>query len=88
MLITFSSTFVFQAGLIGILVRKFAGSLLAGFGYFVLSITLHVLSLVRMFVYGQYMTRFLQRDRWDAKTLEWPIELTIIYVIQRMGMFI
>jgi hypothetical protein len=72
MLITFSSTFVFQAGLINLLFRQFAPSLLISFTYLALSITLHVVSL---------------KDRW-GKSTEWPHFLTIIYILQRTGKFI
>ncbi|KAI6184342.1 hypothetical protein M3Y97_00585900 [Aphelenchoides bicaudatus] len=69
MLITFSSTFVFQAGLISVLVKQFAPSLIISFIYLALSITLHVISL---------------KDRWEVKKYVWPTYLTIIYVLQRI----
>lgn len=70
MLITFSSTYVFQAGLINLLVQQFAPTLIVSFLYLALSITLHVVSL---------------KDRWGSKSYLWPNYLTVIYVLQRTG---
>lgn len=44
--ITFSSTFVFQAGLISVLLKKFSPAIIISFAYLSLSIALHVVSLV------------------------------------------
>lgn len=46
LVITFSSTFVFQAGLITLLVRKFAATIVISAIYLFLSIALHVYSSV------------------------------------------
>jgi hypothetical protein len=70
LLITFSSTFVFQAGLISILVKRFSPSIIVSTIYLFLCITLHVTSL---------------RDRWGTtERYIWPISITVIYVIQRI----
>ncbi|VDP32576.1 unnamed protein product [Heligmosomoides polygyrus] len=45
LVIAFSSTFVFQAGLIFLLFRRFASSLIAAFVYLAVSIALHYVSL-------------------------------------------
>uniref|UniRef100_A0AC35FQG3 Transmembrane protein 138 n=1 Tax=Panagrolaimus sp. PS1159 TaxID=55785 RepID=A0AC35FQG3_9BILA len=71
LLITFSSTFVFQAGLISILVKRFSQSIIVSTIYLFLSITLHVTSL---------------RDRWGTtERYIWPISITVLYVIQRIS---
>jgi hypothetical protein len=44
--ISLASTFVFQAGLIGLLMRRFAATVAVALLYPVLSICLHVFSLV------------------------------------------
>ncbi|PIO60840.1 hypothetical protein TELCIR_17654 [Teladorsagia circumcincta] len=46
LIITFSSTFVFQAGLIFLLFRRFASTLISAFVYLGVSITLHCVTLV------------------------------------------
>ncbi|KAH7727028.1 hypothetical protein AAVH_05252 [Aphelenchoides avenae] len=69
--ITFSSTFVFQAGLIGVLLKKFSPAIFISFSYLALSIALHVVSL---------------KDRWDSeRRYIWPIYITVLYVLQRTG---
>ncbi|PIO73495.1 hypothetical protein TELCIR_04540 [Teladorsagia circumcincta] len=46
LVITFSSTFVFQAGLIFLLFRRFASTIISAFVYLGVSITLHCVTLV------------------------------------------
>ncbi|CAD5216345.1 unnamed protein product [Bursaphelenchus xylophilus] len=68
LLITFSSTFVFRAGLIEVLAKEFWFTLLISSCYLVSSIVLHVLSL---------------KDRWNVKKYTWPTHLHAVYLTQR-----
>uniref|UniRef100_A0AC34REL2 Transmembrane protein 138 n=1 Tax=Panagrolaimus sp. JU765 TaxID=591449 RepID=A0AC34REL2_9BILA len=70
LLIAFTSTFVFQAGLILILIQKFAAVLVVATIYLILSITLHVVHL---------------RDRWGtSQRYIWPVFVTVLYTLQRL----
>jgi len=47
MAITFSATFVFQAGLIGLLLTRFGATFVVALLYLAASVLLHISSLVR-----------------------------------------
>ncbi|CAJ0581518.1 unnamed protein product, partial [Mesorhabditis spiculigera] len=72
LVISFSSTFVFQAGLISLLLKQFSPTLIIAVLYLVLSVTLHFFSL---------------RMRWKSPdSLPWASPwLAGLYVIQRLA---
>ncbi|KAI6178854.1 hypothetical protein M3Y98_00546800 [Aphelenchoides besseyi] len=70
MIISFSSSFVFQAGLIAVLLRKFAVSLFFSIFYLILSVVLHVMSV---------------KSRWGHEdNYIWSDYLTAVYCLQRV----
>ncbi|KAF8363592.1 tmem-138 [Pristionchus pacificus] len=70
LVITFSSTFVFQAGLISLLISRFAHTILISFFYLALCITVHVYSL---------------RLRWDSDGVHvWNYWIGALFVIQKI----
>ncbi|KAL3077324.1 hypothetical protein niasHS_013313 [Heterodera schachtii] len=68
--IRFSSTFVFQAGLIGHLLRRFSVSIIFSLLYLVLSISLHIFSL---------------REKWGKKSYHYasPLFVAVLFMFQR-----
>jgi hypothetical protein len=79
--VRFTSTFAFQVGLIGHLLRQFSATILVALLCLVLSILLHFFSL---------------RDRWSSQEEEetvaahrsyqsWQTGVTILFVLQRTG---
>ncbi|KAI1708520.1 transmembrane protein domain-containing protein [Ditylenchus destructor] len=68
MIIMFSSTFVFQAGLIPVLLKKFSATIFICLAYLFISIAYHVFSL---------------KERWGSNTYIWPTYITVLYVLQR-----
>ncbi|CAD5212231.1 unnamed protein product [Bursaphelenchus okinawaensis] len=69
LLITFSSTFVFRAGLMEVLAKEFWFTFLVSILYLVSCIALHVISL---------------KDRWSVENYFWPGYLHAIYLTQRL----
>lgn len=49
MFLTFFSTYVFQAGLVSVLITRFQATIYSSIVYLAFSITYHVWSLVRLF---------------------------------------
>ncbi|XP_013003908.2 transmembrane protein 138 isoform X1 [Cavia porcellus] len=67
----FFNTFVFQAGLVSLLFRKFKGTIILTAAYFALSISLHV---------------WLMNLRWkNSKSFVWTSGLQALFVLQRLA---
>ncbi|GMT14808.1 hypothetical protein PFISCL1PPCAC_6105, partial [Pristionchus fissidentatus] len=70
LVITFSSTFVFQAGLISLLISRFAPTIAISLIYLILSIALHVYSL---------------RLRWDSEGIHiWNYWIGALFTVQKI----
>ncbi|GMR36617.1 hypothetical protein PMAYCL1PPCAC_06812, partial [Pristionchus mayeri] len=70
LVITFSSTFVFQAGLISLLVFRFAHTIVVSLIYLALCITLHVYSL---------------KLRWGSEGIHvWNYWIGLLFVLQKI----
>ncbi|KAK6103039.1 Transmembrane protein 138 family protein [Brugia pahangi] len=69
-LIAFSSTFVFQAGLITLLLKKFASTIILSLIYLLLSVLLHFYDM---------------RQRWTTTNQsKWSLTFFILYILQRI----
>ncbi|KAM6160692.1 transmembrane protein 138 isoform 1-T2 [Erethizon dorsatum] len=69
--LTFFNTFVFQAGLVGLLFREFRGAIILTTVYFALSVSLHV---------------WVMNLRWkNSKTFVWTNGLQALFVLQRLA---
>ncbi len=70
--LTFANTYIFQAGMIGVLLRQFRASIVVVSSYLVLSVTYHVLLL---------------RARWDPRPGEllWTPGFVAGFVCHRVG---
>ncbi|KAL7077569.1 hypothetical protein ACQ4LE_003443 [Meloidogyne hapla] len=72
--IRFSSTFVFQAGLIGHLLRRFSASIIVAFLYLALSIIYHFFSLKE---------NWLSKENKNKEYIGWQKSTTFLFLLQR-----
>lgn len=71
MFLLFFSTYVFQAGLVGVLISRFRAPIIASILYLAISIPLHT---------------FLLKQRWDNQfTYVWTKPLTALFIFQRFA---
>lgn len=92
--IRFSSTFVFQAGLIGHLLRRFSAAILVAFLYLALSILLHFLAYRERWPMTEEEELRISKQsdgtsdgQRHAIGFVWSTAVTVLFTMQRTGLW-